>query len=141
MKGNTQPGDLPLQQRSRAPFLGQSRPPVGPWTSRSVYSSRGSAEVDAVHPIELRVVERRRTSADAVGETLGSSAGDMIVVSPSGAQPSRREEVHQRLGQVARGASSSTDVAPWRFENFFVVAEHIRHMRVDRQLARGAARI
>ena len=47
------------------------------------------AQVEAVHPVELRVVERRRARADALErESLDELVRDMIVVSPSGAQPS-----------------------------------------------------
>ena len=46
------------------------------------------AQVHAVHPVELGVVERRRARSDALErEPLDELVADMIVVSPSGAQP------------------------------------------------------
>src|SRR6185295_11055209 len=63
---------------------------------------REGAEIDAVHPVELRVVERRRARADSVER----EALDQLVLRHDRGLAVRRppkqlEEVHQRLREVA----------------------------------------
>ena len=77
-------------------------------------------QVDAVHPVELLVVERRRARHDALErEALDELGGRhdrrLVVVAPA----EQREEVHQRrrAGSRPRGTRRPT-TAPWRFESF-----------------------
>src|SRR5439155_26166557 len=100
-----EPGDLLLHdRRGRADSL------LGPVVARlskpgeqplRVLSSRELPQVDAVHPVELRVVERRRARADALqGEALDELVSRherrLAVRCPA----EEREEVHERLGYV-----------------------------------------
>ena len=47
-----------------------------------------------------------------------SSAGGMMVVSPSSDQPSSARKFTRASGRYPRSRYSSTLVAPWRFESF-----------------------
>ena len=90
----------------------------------------------AVQPLELLVVEGRRARADAIqrealDQLLRRHLGGLVVVRPA----EQREEVHQRLGDVA-GVPELVDRlrAVALGELLAVVAEHVRDVRVDRQL-------
>ena len=98
---------------SRCPARGGTRR-AGRRTRR-----RERAQVHAVHPVELRVVERRRARAHALErEALDQLVGGHDRRLAVGRPAEEREEVHERLGHVARARNSSTDTAPCRFESF-----------------------
>ena len=105
-----------------------------------VLVGRQRPEVDAVHPVELRVVERRRARADA----LEREALDQLVARHDrrlavGRPAEEREEVHERLRDVARLAELvDRDRAVALRELLAVGAEHVRDVRVDGRL--GAER-
>ena len=98
-------------------------------------------QIDAVHPIELRVVERRRAAADA----LEREALDQLVAGHDRRLPVRRpaeqgEEVHQSGSDVALPAElvHGHRAVPLG-ELLAVLAEHVRHVRVDRRLGAECA--
>src|SRR6478672_2591152 len=63
---------------------------------------RQLAEVDPVHPVELRVVELRRAGADALErETLDQLVAGHDGRLAVGCPAEQREEVHERLGEVS----------------------------------------
>ncbi len=98
------------------------------------------AQVHAVQPFELLVVEGRRARADApereaLDQLLRRHDRRVVVVRPA----EQRQEVHQRLGEVARLAELVDRLGAVALRQLLpVVAEHVRHVRVDGQL--GAER-
>ena len=107
---------------------------------RRVLVLRQRAQVDAVHPVELLVVERRRARDDALEREALDELGrrhdrGLVVVAPA----EQREEVHQRGREVAvlaEGVDRHRAVA--LRELLAVRAVDVRHVRVDRQV--GAER-
>ena len=101
-----------------------------------VLLGRERAEVDAVHPVELRVVELRRARAHALereplDELVAAHDRRLAVGRPA----EQREEVDERLGEVA-GLAELVDAGravPLR-ELLPVLPEDVRHVRVDGQL-------
>ena len=96
--------------------------------------------MDAVQPVELLVVERRRARADALereplDQLRRAHHGRLVVEAPA----EQREEVHQRR---RAGSLSPEDVdrdgAVALRELLAVVPEDVRDVRVDGQL--GAER-
>ena len=83
------------------------------------------------------VVELRRAGADPLErEALDSSSCRMIVVSPSGAQPSSARKFISASGRYPSLRNSSTVTAPWRFESFLPSAP----LRSARARRRGSPR-
>ena len=135
-----EPGDLLLYDRR-----GLVDSVLGPIVSRfpkpgeqplRVLSGRELPQVDAVHPVELRVVERRRARADthqgeALDELVSRHERRLAVRCPA----EQREEVHERLGHVPRLAKlvDRDRAVPLR-ELAAVGAEDVRHVGVDRRL-------
>src|SRR5207253_9450859 len=97
---------------------------------------RELAEIDAVHPVELWIVELRGTRAHAVER----KALDKLVPGHDrrlavGRPPEQGEEVHERFRQIPRGAKLlyASSAMPLR-ELLPIAAEDVRHVGVDRNL-------
>src|SRR5207248_6229745 len=94
---------------------------------------RQSAEVYAVHPVELRVVELRRAGAYALErEALDQLAALHDRRLSVGRPAEQREEVHERLGEIAGLAELvDGDRAVALRQLLPVSAANVRHVRVD----------
>ena len=100
------------------------------------------AQVDAVHPVELLVVERRRARADALElEPLDQLAPRhdrrLVVVAPA----EQREEVEERRRQVAVRAEVVERPRVALRQLAAVVAVDVRHVGVTGRSAPSARRM
>ena len=135
-----EPRDLLLDERGRRAH-GVLGPvvavlPQPPEQTVRVLGGVERAQVDAVHPVELRVVERRRARADALereplDELVPGHDRRLAVGRPA----EEREEVHERLGHVA-GVAELVDGhgAVTLRELLAVLAEDARDVRIDGKL-------
>ena len=132
--------DLLLHERRRRPD-----PVVGPIGAALVHEldeplgvllGRQRAEVDAVHPVELRIVERAGARADRLER---EPLDDLVAGEDRGLAVRRPadqgEEVHERLREVSRRPELvHRDRAVALGELLPVGAEDVRDVRVHRRL-------
>ena len=94
------------------------------------------AQVHAVHPVELRVVERRRARPDALereplDQLVGRHDRRLAVRGPA----QEREEVHERFGDVSRSSELVDGHGPVALRELLAVrAEDVRDVGVDGRL-------